>query len=256
MTTAHRATWKAARGGLQEEGSFRLHVPSAAVSSKDAPTEEHLKARVNIDISQEELRGRSGATGQPLPKRQRKSRFGSASELQLATSPRVVSPAAQSQSVAEIHSSALSETNKIHQQVQTDSAFHNSAELETHSDDPSEAESDDDEAELLAELENIRKERAYERAKKRAGRQTRHENQTPANAAGTSSICTDQRDGEFSETASVATGSVPGFTVQRRWNEDVVFRSDVISERSKKQRFINDTIRNDYHRKFMKRHVK
>lgn len=62
MTTAHRATWKAARGGLQEEGSFQLHVPSAAVSSKDAPTERALKVRATVgdDVSRGELRARVG----------------------------------------------------------------------------------------------------------------------------------------------------------------------------------------------------
>lgn len=39
--------------------------------------------------------------------------------------------------------------------------------------------------------------------------------------------------------------------VKRRWNDDVVFKNQARDEPKKKQRFINDTIRNDFHRNFL-----
>ena len=44
--------------------------------------------------------------------------------------------------------------------------------------------------------------------------------------------------------------------VKRRWNDDVVFRNQARDEPDVKKRFINDTIRNDFHRSFLKKFVK
>ena len=52
----------------------------------------------------------------------------------------------------------------------------------------------------------------------------------------------------------VATGSGSG--VRRRWDDDVVFRHQARDEPPAKKRFLNDTIRNDFHLKFLKRYVK
>ena len=43
------------------------------------------------------------------------------------------------------------------------------------------------------------------------------------------------------------------FDVKRRWDDDVTFKNTArgVEERSKKLRFINDSIRSDFHRKFM-----
>jgi protein CWC15 len=44
--------------------------------------------------------------------------------------------------------------------------------------------------------------------------------------------------------------------VKRRWNDDVVFRNQTRDEPEHKKRFINDTIRNDFHRNFLKKFMK
>lgn len=47
------------------------------------------------------------------------------------------------------------------------------------------------------------------------------------------------------------------FTVKRRWDDDVIFRNQAKNEpKSRKKRFINDTIRSDFHLDFMKRYFK
>ena len=50
--------------------------------------------------------------------------------------------------------------------------------------------------------------------------------------------------------------SDPSFEVRRRWDDDVVFKNQTRGEPKTQKRFINDTIRNDFHRKFLTRYIK
>lgn len=51
-------------------------------------------------------------------------------------------------------------------------------------------------------------------------------------------------------------GSEVEFRVKRRWDEDVIFRNQARNERPVKPRFINDTIRNDFHRRFLAKYIR
>ncbi|KAG0198205.1 hypothetical protein BGX28_008332 [Mortierella sp. GBA30] len=123
---------------------------------------------------------------------------------------------------------------------------------EKDSDDSDESDSDsdddddeDDTAELLRELEKIKRERAEE--KERLERLQREEE-------------------EKEREAQVAAGNplldMPGgssgpkdFSVKRRWDDDVVFKNQARGMDDKpKKRFINDTLRSDFHRKFMNKY--
>lgn len=44
--------------------------------------------------------------------------------------------------------------------------------------------------------------------------------------------------------------------VKRRWDDDVVFRNQTRGEPKVQKRFINDTIRNDFHRRFLHRYIR
>ncbi|KAJ1377446.1 Pre-mRNA-splicing factor Cwf15/Cwc15 [Sesbania bispinosa] len=46
------------------------------------------------------------------------------------------------------------------------------------------------------------------------------------------------------------------FNVKRRWDDDVVFKNQARGETKAPKRFINDTIRNDFHRKFLHKYMK
>ncbi|EFN55587.1 hypothetical protein CHLNCDRAFT_134109 [Chlorella variabilis] len=48
----------------------------------------------------------------------------------------------------------------------------------------------------------------------------------------------------------------PSFALKRRWDDDVVFRNQTRGEPKATKRFINDTIRNDFHRRFLDRYVR
>eukprot|EP00177_Eucheuma_denticulatum_P004252 GFKZ01007716.1.p1 GENE.GFKZ01007716.1~~GFKZ01007716.1.p1 ORF type:complete len:257 (+),score=65.96 GFKZ01007716.1:651-1421(+) len=256
MTTAHRATWKAARGGLQEEGSYRLHVPSAAISSKDAPTEQKLKFRQSTDqnASREKLRAvlesdeKRAFTEGPARKR---SRF----EL----------PQVSSVNLSEFGNDSDGDDEdkvlELDRDVEIEDDGRGGSEddgEESDREEESDDESDDDEAELLAELERIRRERESERAKRHTEEQEKLEREETERAAAGNPLLGNLRvfQDEISDTASIATGSMPPFAVKRRWDDDVVFRNQAKNERKVEKRFINDTTRNDFHRRFMKRYMR
>jgi len=44
--------------------------------------------------------------------------------------------------------------------------------------------------------------------------------------------------------------------VKRRWDDDVVFKNQTRGEPKAQKTMINDTIRNDFHRRFLNRYVK
>merc|ERR1712130_671220 len=45
------------------------------------------------------------------------------------------------------------------------------------------------------------------------------------------------------------------FSVKRRWDEDVVFTNQSRSEPKKTKKFINDSIRSEFHKNFLKKYV-
>lgn len=48
------------------------------------------------------------------------------------------------------------------------------------------------------------------------------------------------------------------FKVKRRWDDDVVFKNCAkgIDETKKDKRFVNDTLRSEFHKKFMEKYIK
>lgn len=102
-----------------------------------------------------------------------------------------------------------------------------------------EEEDEDDTEALLRELEKIKKEREEERARK-AQEQLQK-------TVGGNPLTKDAL-------ASRPSGS---FVVKRRWDDDVVFKHQARKDDAEPQkRFINDTLRSDFHRKFMNRYIK
>lgn len=45
------------------------------------------------------------------------------------------------------------------------------------------------------------------------------------------------------------------FSIKKRWYDDSVFKNQTKGEAKVQKRFINDTIRNDFHRKFMAKYI-
>ena len=52
-------------------------------------------------------------------------------------------------------------------------------------------------------------------------------------------------------------GGSSNFTVKRRWDDDVIFKNCARGVDEKpRQKFINDTLRSEFHKKFMDKYVK
>ena len=113
----------------------------------------------------------------------------------------------------------------------------------SHSDDDEDDDDEDDEElELQRELARIKAERAAAQAKKEQEERLREEQL--------------QTESAMRGNPLVALTGDDSAKVKRRWNDDVVFRNQTRDEPEHKKRFINDTIRNDFHRSFLKKFMK
>lgn len=45
------------------------------------------------------------------------------------------------------------------------------------------------------------------------------------------------------------------FGVKRRWDDDVIFKNQSMKDEQTKPEFVNDLLRTQYHRKFIKRYI-
>merc|ERR1712176_1454928 len=124
-------------------------------------------------------------------------------------------------------------------------AFDDSDDSQSSSDDEdedSDLDSDDEEKALMAELAAIKKEKALKKAKQEADAAKKREaEEASALIDGNPLINKNKKKS--------------GFTLKRNWTEDTVFKNQG-NEPKRKKRFINDTIRSDFHRKFMHRYIK
>lgn len=117
--------------------------------------------------------------------------------------------------------------------------------LEENDSDSSEDE-DDTEA-LLAELNRIKKERAIDQAKKEQERRQEEERIRMENILSGNPLLTHYSSGS----------GKTDYKVKRRWDDDVVFKNCAKSEPDKKTTmFINDSLRSEFHKKFMEKYVK
>lgn len=108
---------------------------------------------------------------------------------------------------------------------------------------------EDDTAELLRELEKIKRERAEEKERQERIQREEEEKAREAQVAAGNPLL------DMPE-ASAASSGPKDFSVKRRWDEDVIFKNQARGMDDKpKKRFINDTLRSDFHRKFMNKYV-
>ena len=106
------------------------------------------------------------------------------------------------------------------------------------SSDSSDEDDDDDEAALQAELAKIRAERAAAQAQKEAEQAAQEEEEQEEAALLGNPLLQEPSN------------------KRRRWNDDVVFRNQAKDEPKAKKRFINDTVRNDFHKRFLNKFIR
>lgn len=113
------------------------------------------------------------------------------------------------------------------------------------SDRSDDEDSDDDTAALLAELNKIKRERIQENAKKEAEKQQEDEKIRMENILSGNPLL------NYTSAAPKANTKV-----KRRWNDDVVFKNCARTEVDKGNTFINDSLRSEFHKKFMEKYIK
>lgn len=106
---------------------------------------------------------------------------------------------------------------------------------------------DDNTAALLAELNKIKRERAQDSAKKTVEKQQEDERIRMENIVSGNPLL------NYSQSQAAKAD----LKVKRRWDDDVVFKNCARTEPDKKNsQFINDSLRSEFHKKFMEKYIK
>ena len=122
----------------------------------------------------------------------------------------------------------------------------NDDDLDSDSSDEEDS-SDDDEAFLRMELERIKQEKA-EKERKEEEQRKKEEEEAQFEAMMKASSQTDSIEVNVTRFGSSE--------VKRKWRDDAVFSNQANDEPEKKKRFINDPIRSDFHKSFLKKYMK
>ncbi|EEF39650.1 protein CWC15 homolog [Ricinus communis] len=230
MTTAARPTWAPAKGG-NEQGGTRIFGPSQKYSSRDLAAHTNLKPRREGQDTQDELQKRN--LREELEERERRH-FSSKDKSYNDDRDR-----RKSNQLLLEGAKRDTEDRIIPRSVDADDS-----DVEVNNDDESDDEDDDDDEDdteaLMAELERIKKERAEEKL--------RQEQQEAAEELKVKE--------EQLLRGNPLLNNPTSFNVKRRWDDDVVFKNQARGETKAPKRFINDTIRNDFHRKFLQKYMK
>jgi len=254
MSTAHRPTWDPAQAKDVKGGSRQFSVRDMAAHTK-------LKFRQpgqtsTSEVSKRDLRAELLAAEAEAKEKKRKADGRPA-------------PAIENGSAAPADEEANKRRKLLQEALEMDKdddenedgseSGEQKGEEKVGSDDDDEDEDEDDEdesAELLRELEKIKRERAEE--KERLERE-----QSASSAA--------QRDAEIAtanpllnlaaalgQTPHGVNTTVPGtFAVKRRWDDDLIFKNQAMGSRDKASgQFVNDLLRTEFHKKFMSKFIK
>lgn len=224
--------------GGEEQGGMRFYAPSAMRSVKDVAAFTENKYRQEGQGALKELEGRDFKAELELRERKHflkpsKEQFLKEREEDLKLLEMGISSERNSHSLA---------TKAVDADIENDS--HGSGSSESEDEDSS-----DDEEELLArELERIKEERAKEAALKAQSEAEEAEKKEQLEALAGNPL--------LQEKLGKAFGSETTFALKRRWDDDVVFKNQARTERKQVRRFINDTIRSDFHKRFLERYMK
>jgi len=247
MTTAVRPTFDTARGGTGAR-ERDLSAMTKQYSARDLPSHTSLKSREKGQSTTEELskrdfrreleerehdaqREKDDKRRQLDRERGRVSSIGSSSASSGSKKARLEGPSS---------SAAVAAAN-----MDADDPIEDSDE----DGDDSDSDDDDDTAALMAELQKIKKEKAVEEAEKEDERNREEERIRMENILSGNPLLKDKY---------APTTEKSDLRLKRRWDDDVVFKncSRAEPDDKKEKTFINDSLRSDFHRKFMDKYIK
>ncbi|XP_011181670.1 protein CWC15 homolog [Zeugodacus cucurbitae] len=241
MTTAARPTFDPARGG-SGRGEKDLSALSKQYSSRDLPGHTKLKYRETGQGTSDELRNRDFR--KELEDREREARPSKAL-------PSIVRKAIEANNSASSSASGPKRA-RLEQPAAPVNLDADDPIDKDSSEEDSDSDEEDDTAALLAELNKIKQERLQEEARKDQEKKQEEERIRMENILSGNPLI-NYAPGSGA-TASKNLGS--DLKVKRRWDDDVVFKNCARSEPEKKTHFINDSLRNEFHKKFMDKYIK
>ncbi|XP_053564580.1 spliceosome-associated protein CWC15 homolog [Bombina bombina] len=227
MTTAARPTFEPARGG-RGKGEGDLSQLSKQYSSRDLPSHTKIKYRQTTQDAPEEVRSRDF-------------------RRELEERERVVVREKNRDRPTREHASSISKKPRL-DQIPAANLDADDPLTDEEEDEDSDDDSDDDTAALIAELEKIKKERAEEQARKELEQKAEEERIRMENILSGNPLLN----------LTVPAQALASFKVKRRWDDDVVFKNCAkgVDEMKKEKRFVNDTLRSEFHKKFMEKYIK
>ncbi len=265
MTTAHRPTWKSAVGQSSTGGWSAGGATSSAKAALSLPSHTQLKVRQGnqlVDrqkalkeslLKLEQAEKKAPVVSKRRPVIQAVEEEG---RLKLLQQREEVDDVAISKKYNDEDADDDDDDDNGHDDKASGGGW---SDLDNHADadgdsgddldassdedDNEDSDDEDDEAALQAELAKIRAEREAVKQKIEEEEAKKEESKleeaaligNPLLASGG-----DDMTGKF----------------KRKWNDDVVFRNQAKSEPEIKKRFINDTIRNDFHKRFLNKFIR
>jgi len=242
MTTAARPTFDTARGGTGAR-ERDLSAMTKQYSARDLPSHTSLKSREkgqgNVeDLSKRDFRRELEEREHEAQREKDDKRRQLDRERGRVTSSLESSSSKKSRLEGSSSTPAAAPVN-----LDADDPIEDSDEDSDESDDD-----DDDTAALMAELQKIKKEKAVEEQEKEEERKQEEERIRMENILSGNPLLKDKY---------APSSEKSDLRLKRRWDDDVVFKNCSRAEPDKKEKtFINDSLRSDFHRKFMDKYVK
>jgi len=251
MTTAHKPTWHPAVG-TAHQGGYRYHASRVQYSSRDMASHTKLKVRQVGQNAPEEMESRDAKA--ELEDRERKHQEKIKAEKRKAGLLTYAEESTENPVEAIEHISEKEkgedESEEAPAPVDPIKAIAGVDWKKIDDGDDSDSDNDEDksedelneEAELKKELAKIKKEREAEAKRKEL------EEKAAAEKAMEEEIL------RGNPLLNLTSGT-DSFAIKRHWNDDVVFKNQSRDARRVKKRFINDTIRSDFHKNFLRKYI-
>lgn len=269
MTTAHRPTWKAAVGQSNEGGWTAGGAVSKQTSVRDAPAHLKLKYRNNKNDYDDDEYDNKNIIKQSLLELQQAEQEARRDVFTKTKRPidRTVEERSQMRllkQTAEVDVERL-KTKYNDSDIEDDdddgdgdggggkghhsdgSSRRSSSSSDLDDADDSSDDDDDDEAALQAELVKIRAERAQAKQREEAEAAAKLQKEQEA---------LDVQAAVTGNPLLLSSASSSSNRLKRRWNDDIVFRNQAKNEPAVPKRFINDTVRNDFHKRFLNKFIR
>ncbi len=258
MTTAAKATYQGALGEASDKGSWSLGgTTSRQFSVLDMPAHTKLKYRQPGQDTKDELKNKAlrsvldekerAAYMAKLQERGKGGDVAAREELRLLEAGEAAATPLLLKDKEELRKATqrFDDRDDEADASDDDAGAAGGAESDLDSSDDSDDDDDDDEELLRLELEKIKQEREEARRKQ--------EEEEKADAAR-------RKEEEINAAAlkgnPLLAGGAGSAQIKRKWNDDVVFKNQSRGEPEKQKKFVNDTIRNPFHKAFLARYMK